>query len=92
MALKLRPEGLIWFQPRIYQDNRRDFRELFRLQKYLDEGIQETGWVQDNLVISRRGVLRGLHFQKLRPQAKLVQVLRGVIFDVAVDLRSGSPG
>lgn len=88
---QLWPKGLIWFQPLLHQDARGHFQEIFQLSEYLNGGVQEPKWVQDNLVTSHKGVLRGLHFQKRHPQAKLVTVVRGAIFDVAVDLRPASP-
>lgn len=91
LARKLRPEGLIWFEPVAHRDRRGSFREIFQLRRYLEAGILETAWVQDNMAVSAKGVVRGLHFQKRRPQAKLIYVPRGAVFDVAVDLRPGSP-
>ena len=76
--------------PTVYADSRGHFFEAFNSLSYKDLGISET-FVQDNQSSSRRGVLRGLHYQLQRPQAKLIRVLAGEIFDVAVDIRVGSP-
>lgn len=84
------PEVLI-IEPRPFVDARGMFLETFSMQRYRDEaGITDT-FVQDNVSHSMRGVLRGLHFQRQRPQGKLVQVLAGRVFDVAVDIRFDSP-
>lgn len=74
----------------VHTDARGQFVERFHAGKFADLGLHET-WMQDNHVRSGRGVLRGLHFQARRPQGKLVTVLRGTIFDVAVDIRRASP-
>jgi len=77
-------------EPRVFEDNRGFFMETYHRGKY--EGkILRSVFVQDNLSHSVRGVLRGLHYQLHRPQAKLLQVIRGAVFDVAVDIRRGSP-
>jgi len=83
-------EGLIIVEPDVYPDKRGFFTETFQAQRYAEAGINCT-FVQDNLSYSTKGTLRGLHFQVTRPQAKLVHVISGEIFDVAVDLRAGSP-
>ncbi len=83
-------EGLLVIEPDIHTDPRGYFTETYQALRYADTGI-ECPFVQDNLSYSRQGTLRGLHFQVRRPQAKLVHVISGEIFDVAVDLRSGSP-
>ena len=72
-----------------YGDRRGYFMETYKESDFRQAGLNYT-FVQDNQSASRRGVLRGLHFQKQHPQAKLVRVLRGEVFDVAVDLRAGS--
>jgi dTDP-4-dehydrorhamnose 3,5-epimerase len=74
----------------VFTDARGTFFESFRADALASMGVAAT-FVQDNVSISRRGVLRGLHFQHPRAQAKLIQVLAGEIFDVAVDVRVGSP-
>lgn len=76
-------------QPRVFGDARGYFTETYVKRDFDAAGLCYD-FVQDNQSSSRRGVLRGLHFQKTHPQAKLVRVLRGEVFDVAVDLREGS--
>lgn len=73
-----------------YGDNRGYFMETYKQSDFESVGLHYT-FLQDNQSSSRKGVLRGLHFQKQYPQAKLVRVLKGEVYDVAVDLRSGSP-
>jgi len=73
-----------------FGDARGFFMELFRDRRYLDAGIDRP-FVQDNFSRSVKDTLRGLHFQEPYPQGKLVQVLQGTVFDVAVDIRRGSP-
>lgn len=75
---------------RLYTDERGSFMELFRQQDFTAR-CGEMNFVQDNLSRSCQGTLRGLHYQIVRPQGKLVQVISGTIFDVAVDLRRNSP-
>lgn len=82
--------GVLLIEPRVFRDPRGFFLESWHAERYADAGI-DARFVQDNVSHSARGVLRGLHFQNPRPQAKLVSVLQGEIFDVAVDLRAGSP-
>src|SRR4051812_48640192 len=82
------PDVLL-IEPRIFHDERGFFLETFQAKKYAQAGIPAV-MVQDNLSSSRRGVLRGLHYQVRQPQGKLVCVLAGDIFDVAVDLRRSS--
>lgn len=77
-------------EPRIYRDDRGAFFEAWHEQRYAAFGINES-FVQDNISRSGSGVLRGLHFQHPNGQGKLVQVLEGEVFDVAVDVRAGSP-
>ncbi|MDH5678874.1 MAG: dTDP-4-dehydrorhamnose 3,5-epimerase [Nitrospinota bacterium] len=84
------PEVLI-VEPAVYPDPRGLFFESWNRDRYEKAGIK-CGWVQDNISISTKGVLRGLHFQNPDSQAKLVQAIEGEIFDVAVDIRKGSPG
>jgi dTDP-4-dehydrorhamnose 3,5-epimerase len=81
--------GLIVIEPDLLADERGYFLESFHTRRYAEAGIADT-FVQDNLSRSGRGVLRGLHFQVRWPQAQIVTVVRGRIFDVAVDLRPGS--
>jgi dTDP-4-dehydrorhamnose 3,5-epimerase len=81
---------VILLEPEIYSDDRGFFMETYQANKFAEVGIP-TDFVQDNISGSRRGVLRGLHYQIQRPQAKLVRVTCGEIFDVAVDIRRSSP-
>jgi dTDP-4-dehydrorhamnose 3,5-epimerase len=84
-------EGLIAIEPTIFEDARGYFMESFK-QRWFDENVAPTTFVQDNESKSSRGVLRGLHFQEGEfAQAKLVRVLQGEVLDVAVDLRPDSP-
>lgn len=82
--------GLIQIEPRVLADARGFFLETFQSQRYAEAGLPLL-WVQDNVSRSRRGTIRGLHYQLLQPQGKLVFVTRGAIWDVAVDLRRSSP-
>jgi dTDP-4-dehydrorhamnose 3,5-epimerase len=82
--------GLVVVEPAVFEDPRGMFMELWHQGRYAAQGLT-VGFVQDNLSLSRRGILRGLHFQNPNPQAKLLQVLQGEVFDVAVDLRRSSP-
>jgi dTDP-4-dehydrorhamnose 3,5-epimerase len=88
--IKTELDGVVVIEPDVYRDFRGYFLETYRADKYADAGLP-VGWVQDNQSMSAYGVLRGLHFQRLKPQGKLVRVLSGEIWDVAVDLRDGSP-
>jgi dTDP-4-dehydrorhamnose 3,5-epimerase len=81
--------GALKITPRLFPDDRGVFFESWQRDRYAAAGIA-TVWVQDNVSRSRRGVLRGLHFQHPRDQAKLVSVLAGEVLDVIVDLRRGS--
>ena len=82
--------GILLIERIVHEDSRGALTELFQSERYASHGIQGP-WIQDNLSVSRRGVLRGLHFQEPLPQGKLITVLDGSIFDVAVDIRTGSP-
>ena len=82
-------EGLYIIEPAVYGDNRGYFMETYN-QKDMEEAGLHMKFVQDNQSCSVKGVLRGLHFQKQYPQGKLVRVIRGSVFDVAVDLRTSS--
>jgi len=83
--------GLVIIEPRIFEDLRGYFFESFHHQRYIEEGIK-AHFIQDNESKSVKGVIRGLHYQ-VQPfaQAKLVRVVHGAVYDVAVDLRKGSP-
>ena len=82
-------EGLYIIEPAVHGDNRGYFMETYN-QRDMEEAGLNMVFVQDNQSMSVKGVLRGLHFQKKYPQGKLVRVIKGRVFDVAVDLRSGS--
>ncbi len=82
--------GVLIIEPKVFGDQRGFFKEIFHGERYKAAGINLT-FVQDNFSRSSRGVLRGLHFQKTKPQGKLVQCLRGRIYDVAVDIKPNSP-
>jgi dTDP-4-dehydrorhamnose 3,5-epimerase len=82
--------GVLIVEPDVYRDQRGWLLETYHVQKYREAGIP-LPFVQDNCSSSVRGTLRGLHFQMIRPQGKLIRVMRGEIFDVAVDTRRGSP-
>ena len=81
---------VVLIRPRVYEDHRGFFLETWQRKLFEEAGIA-TGFVQDNLSRSRQWTLRGLHYQVDQPQGKLVSVVRGVAFDVAVDLRRSSP-
>ncbi|MBI4402672.1 MAG: dTDP-4-dehydrorhamnose 3,5-epimerase [Deltaproteobacteria bacterium] len=82
--------GVLVIEPKVFLDPRGFFLETWNSERYADLSIPRN-FVQDNLSKSARGVLRGLHFQNPNPQGKLVYVIEGEIFDVAVDIRIGSP-
>ena len=82
-------EGLFIIEPSVFGDNRGYFMETYNKKDMEEQGLN-MNFVQDNQSMSVKGVLRGLHFQKEFPQGKLVRVIKGRVFDVAVDLRSGS--
>lgn len=82
-------EGLYIIEPTVFGDERGYFMETYSLRDMEEAGLT-MNFVQDNQSMSVKGVLRGLHFQKEHPQGKLVRVIKGRVFDVAVDLRQGS--
>jgi dTDP-4-dehydrorhamnose 3,5-epimerase len=82
--------GVLIIKPRVFRDRRGFFMETFHASRYRHAGIPGP-FVQDNFSHSGRHVLRGLHYQIQHPQGKLVQVTRGCVYDVAVDIRQGSP-
>lgn len=82
-------EGLYIIEPAVHGDSRGYFMETYNQRDMQENGLNMV-FVQDNQSMSTKGVLRGLHFQKQYPQGKLVRVIKGRVFDVAVDLRSGS--
>lgn len=83
--------GVLLIDPRVFKDSRGFFMETFHQKKYAEAGIDHA-FIQDNYSHSTRGTLRGLHYQLEHPQGKLVYVITGEIYDVAVDIRRGSPG
>lgn len=83
-------EGLFTIETKVFGDERGYFMETYHYEDFKDAGLSMT-FVQDNQSSSRKGVLRGLHYQKGHPQGKLVRVLTGCVYDVAVDLRKNSP-
>ncbi len=89
-VINLRLKGLKLITPRIFRDNRGFFKEVYRESHYVDQGIHPQ-FVQDNHSYSQKNVIRGMHFQSFPGQSKLVWVVQGKIFDVAVDLRKESP-
>jgi dTDP-4-dehydrorhamnose 3,5-epimerase len=82
--------GLLIVEPKVFGDARGFFMETWNRRSYREAGI-DLDFVQDNVSRSRRGTLRGLHFQNPNAQGKLLQVLEGEVFDVAVDIRRSSP-
>ncbi len=82
--------GVLLIEPKVFGDSRGFFLESYHHQRYAEAGIDAV-FVQDNHSRSSHGVLRGLHYQVRHPQGKLVSVVAGEVFDVAVDIRSGSP-
>ena len=82
--------GVCLIEPKVFGDSRGFFLETWREDRFADVGIT-AHFVQDNWSRSTKGVLRGMHWQIGRPQAKLVRVITGAVFDVAVDVRRGSP-
>ena len=83
-------EGVLLIKPKVFGDERGYFVETWQQERYAEIGI-DLPFVQDNHSMSTKGILRGLHFQKEHPQGKLVMVSLGEVFDVAVDIRPGSP-
>ena len=82
--------GVFELRPKVFRDARGFFMETFHLAEFREFGIKET-FIQDNHSYSRKGTLRGLHYQLRHPQAKLCRVVEGQALDVAVDVREGSP-
>ncbi len=81
---------VILVKPRVFGDHRGFFMETWQQRRYAEAGMPEQ-FVQDNISLSRQGILRGLHYQHPQGQGKLVYVLQGEVYDVAVDIRIGSP-
>lgn len=88
--IKTKIEGVYIIEPKVFGDSRGFFMETYNEDDFKKAGLNYT-FVQDNHSKSHKGVLRGLHFQKNHPQAKLVRVIKGEVFDVTVDLRKNSP-
>jgi len=82
--------GLLVIEPKVFGDARGFFLESWNETRYREAGL-DARFVQDNVSFSRKGTLRGMHFQNPKPQGKLLQVLEGEVFDVAVDIRKSSP-
>ena len=87
---KPRVDGVLLIKPKVFGDERGYFVETYQKERYSEIGITHP-FVQDNHSMSRRGILRGLHYQTKHPQGKLVMVSLGAVFDVAVDIRPDSP-
>lgn len=83
-------KNCVIIEPKVFGDDRGFFLETFQTARYADEAGIKQSFVQDNYSRSAKGVLRGLHFQKTKPQGKLVRVAKGAVYDVAVDLRPDS--
>jgi dTDP-4-dehydrorhamnose 3,5-epimerase len=93
MAIKITPTklpGVVFIEPPSYSDHRGFFMETYHKKEYETAGLKKF-FVQDNLSHSQQNVLRGLHYQLRHPQGKLIYVISGEIYDVAVDIRKGSP-
>ena len=89
-VIETRLPGVLIIEPKVFGDHRGFFVETFQTERYREIGIT-LPFVQDNHSRSEKGVLRGMHFQRSRPQGKLVSVSRGAVFDVAVDIDPESP-
>jgi len=90
-VIKTKLESCVIIEPKVFGDERGFFLETFQAERYTSEAGITLPIVQDNHSRSSKSVLRGLHFQKTKPQGKLVRVVRGQVYDVAVDIRNGSP-
>ena len=82
--------GVLIITPAIYRDSRGAFMETWNLRTMAEAGLPST-WLQDNFSLSKKNVLRGIHYQVIQPQGKLVRVTHGAVLDVAIDLRRSSP-
>ena len=82
--------GVLLLHPAVYSDSRGAFWETWNRESFAQAGLPET-WTQDNFSISKKNVLRGIHYQVINPQGKLVRVTHGAALDVVVDLRRSSP-
>lgn len=90
-VIKTTIDGAVIIEPKVFGDERGFFLETFQAERYKELAGIDFPFVQDNHSRSGKNVLRGLHFQKTRPQGKLVRVVRGEVFDVVVDIRKNSP-
>jgi dTDP-4-dehydrorhamnose 3,5-epimerase len=90
-VIKTKLDGCVIIEPKVFGDERGFFLETFQAERYISEAGITLPFVQDNHSRSSKSVLLGLHFQKTKPQGKLVRVVRGQVYDVAVDIRNGSP-
>ncbi|MDA9355731.1 dTDP-4-dehydrorhamnose 3,5-epimerase [Gammaproteobacteria bacterium] len=90
-VIKTKLKDCVIIQPTVFEDERGFFLETFQKKRYSELAEINLHFVQDNHSRSSKGVLRGLHTQKNRPQGKLVRVVKGEVYDVAVDIRQGSP-
>ena len=90
-VIKTKLDGCVIIEPKVFGDERGFFLETFQAERYGREAGIKLPFVQDNHSRSSKSVLRGLHFQRTKPQGKLVRVVRGQVYDVAVDIRTGSP-
>ena len=91
IVVKTKLQDCVIIEPKVFGDDRGFFLETFQAIRYSELADIVLPFVQDNHSRSSKGVLRGLHFQKTKPQGKLVRVVRGEVYDVAVDIRPGSP-
>jgi len=82
--------GVLLLTPRIFKDDRGEFYETYNQKQMIEAGLPEL-WLQDNFSLSKKNVLRGIHYQITEPQGKLIRVTHGTVLDVAVDLRRSSP-
>ena len=90
-VIKTKIKDCVIIEPKVFGDERGFFLETFQLSRYRDLAGISDSFVQDNHSRSSKNVLRGLHYQKTKPQGKLVRVVRGEVYDVAVDIRQDSP-
>lgn len=90
-VIKTKLKDCMIIEPMVFEDDRGFFLETFQSERYAELANITLPFVQDNYSRSFKGVLRGLHFQKTKPQGKLVRVVKGEVYDVAVDIRKGSP-
>ena len=90
-VIKTKLQDCVIIEPKVFGDERGFFLETYQAERYADLAGITSSFVQDNHSRSSRGVLRGLHFQKTKPQGKLVRVAKGEVYDVAADIRQGSP-